>query len=137
MTEHITKFSGVKQEYESGATRDTSTGKGRFDLVPTGPLMRLAKVYERGAANHGQRNWEKGFNMSRAIDSALRHILQYKDGMRDEDHLSQAAWNLFALMHFEMQIEKGNLPKELNDLMTYYGEEQLVKKPYDDSDDLL
>ena len=124
MKEHITKFSGVKQEYESGATRDTSTGKGRFDLIPSGPLMRLAKVYERGAVNHGARNWEKGFLLSRCIDSALRHIIQYKDGDHSEDHIAQAVWNLMALMHFEMQIENGNLPKELNDLMTYYGVEE-------------
>ncbi len=125
MKDHITKFSGIKQEYDTGATRDTSSGKGRFDLIPSGPLMRLAKVYERGAKNHGDRNWEKGFPMSRAMDSALRHILQYKDGMKDEDHLAQAVWNLFAAMHFEAMIEKGILPPELNNLMLYYGEEQI------------
>jgi hypothetical protein len=119
--EYETKFSGVKQKYDTGATRDKKIGKGRFDLIPTGPLMRLAQVYERGANNHGARNWELGFPMSRAMDSALRHILQYKDGMRDEDHLAQAVWNLIAIMHFEAQIEKGNLPESLNDLMTYYG----------------
>jgi hypothetical protein len=120
--EYETKFSGVKQEYDSGATRDTKVNKGRFDLIPSGPLMRLAQVYERGANNHGARNWELGFPMSRAMDSALRHIFQYKDGMRDEDHLAQAIWNLIAIMHFEAQIKKGFLPETLNNLPVYNAE---------------
>jgi hypothetical protein len=119
MAEYETKFSGVKQEYASGATRDKAVGKGKYVFIPPLSLKRLAAVYERGAANHGDRNWEQGFPMSRALDSAIRHIYQYIEGMRDEDHLAQAAWNLFAAMHFEEMIERSLLPKELDDLPNY------------------
>jgi len=119
-----TKFSGTKQEFASGATRDTATGKGKYVLVPPIALKRLAGVYERGAANHGDRNWEKGFPLSRGLDSAIRHIFQYIEGMRDEDHLAQAAWNLFAIMHFEEMIERGRLPGELDDLPNYMPQEK-------------
>lgn len=76
-------------------------------------------MYERGSKIHGVRNWEKGFSMSRGLDSAVRHIFQYIEGMRDEDHLAQAAWNLFAVMHFEEMIQRDLLPAELNDLPDY------------------
>ena len=44
--------------------------------------------------------------------------------MRYEDHLAQACWNLFACMHFEEMIERGKLPKELNDLPNYRKEKE-------------
>ena len=84
----------------------------------------MAGVYERGAVNHGDRNWEKGLPMSRCMESAIRHIYQYLEGMRDEDHLGQAAWNLFAAMHIEEMIQKGLLPKELDDLPNFVDKEK-------------
>lgn len=117
-----TKFSGIKQEFESGATRDNNENKGKFVLISPVALKRLAEVYERGAKNHGERNWEKGFPIGRALDSAIRHIYQYLAGLRDEDHLAQAAWNLFAAIHFEEMIERGLLPKNLDDLPNYQAE---------------
>lgn len=106
-------------DFKSGAKRDSNLGKGAHELISPIALMRLAKVYERGATQKGARNWENGFPMGRGMQSALRHIFQYLEGMRDEDHLAQAAWNLFAVMHFEECIDRGVLPKELNDLPNY------------------
>lgn len=134
MAEPKVKFSGNKTEFESGATRDTAENKGRFDLIPPGPLRKLALVYEQGAKNHSPHNWEKGFNFSRALDSALRHINQYKDGQRDEPHLLNAVWNLFAIVHFEEMIERGLLPKELNDLPNYQKVEAEVENLEENND---
>jgi hypothetical protein len=119
-----TKFSGVKDNYQTGATRDKSGGKGRYDLITPIGLKRLAGVYERGAVNHGDRNWEKGLPMSRCVESAIRHIYQFIEGMRDEDHLGQAAWNLFAAMHVEEMVKRGLLPKELDNLPSFVKEEK-------------
>jgi len=116
---YITKDSGERQAFETGSVRDTREGKGRFDLVTPFALDRLAGVYERGAAKYGDRNWEKGQPLSRYLDSALRHINRHLMGWRDEDHIAQAAWNLFGFIHTEMMIEKGVLGEELNDLPTY------------------
>jgi hypothetical protein len=74
-------------------------------------LRRLAGVYERGAKNHGDRNWEKVMPLSRLYNSAMRHTLQAMAGQTDEDHLGQAIWNLSAIIHFQ---EVGRT--ELNDL---------------------
>jgi hypothetical protein len=106
-------------QFKTGAKRSVRTGKGRYDLISPIALRRLSKVYEQGAEQKGDRNWEKGFEMSRSIDSALRHINQYREGFRDEDHIAQACWNLFACIHFEEQIEKGRLSKNFNDLPKY------------------
>lgn len=95
------KGTKTKKRYMSGAERSDPTGKGRFDLISPFALKRLAKVYEKGAIARGDRNWEKGMPYSRLIDSALRHINQYAAGEGDEDHIAHAAWNLFAILHFD------------------------------------
>lgn len=113
------KDSGTRQEFETGAKRDIQTGKGRYDLLPPLAIRRIAKHYENGARKYGDRNWEKGMPMSRYLDSAMRHIFNYLEGMREEDHLAAAGWNVIAMLHQEEMIERGLLSKELNDLPNY------------------
>ncbi len=108
--------SGKREKFATGAVRDVREGKGRFDLVSPFALMRLARWYEAGARKYSERNWEKGIPFSRCLDSALRHLIKYQMGMRDEDHLAAAAWNVFAIMHFE---ETGR--RDLDDLPKYSG----------------
>lgn len=117
-----TKDSGVKQEFSTGAHRDTQEGKGRFDLIPPSALKRLAGVYERGAEKYGARNWEKGMPIGRYLDSALRHVYQYIEGRRDEDHLAQALWNIAGAIHTETMVERGVLPSEMDDMPDHLGE---------------
>jgi hypothetical protein len=79
-------------------------------------LIRLARIYEKGAVKYDDRNWEKGQPLSRYLDSALRHLIQWQLGHEDEDHLAQAAWNVFSLIHTDEMLQQGLLPEELNDL---------------------
>lgn len=102
--------------YPSGAARSDRTGKGRFDLVSPHGLLRLARRYEEGATQKGERNWEKGFPVSRCADSAMRHLNQYLAGDRTEDHLAAVAWQMFSAMHFEEEVAAGRLPAELLDV---------------------
>ncbi len=113
------KDSGKRQEFNTGSVRDTRDGKGRFDLISPLALKRLAKHYENGAVKYGDRNWEKGQPMSRYIDSLIRHAYCLLEGKKDEDHASAIAWNAFAYIHTEEAIERGFLPKELNDMPNY------------------
>lgn len=108
--EFVTKDSGEREEFETGSRRDTRKGKGRFDLVPTSPLRRLAGLYERGAEKYGDRNWEKGQPSSRYYDSCMRHLISYMAGERDEDHLAAVAWNAFGMIYNEEHTP------ELNDI---------------------
>ena len=69
---------------------------------PTCPLHR-SKLLSDGVTIQipGDRNWEQGILASRCLDSAIRHLYQYLEGQRDEDHLGHAVFNIFAIMHFE------------------------------------
>lgn len=116
MSDFITKDSGQREQHSTGAVRDVRGGKGRYDLLPTRGLRRLAGVYERGAIKYAARNWEKGMPMSRYADSGLRHLFQYLEGHRDEDHLAQAAFNILAMIDHEERVQLGLLPAEINDL---------------------
>jgi len=118
----VLKDSGKRQEFSTGAIRDTSEGKGRYDLISPIATRRLAIVLEKGALKYSSRNWELGMNMSRLIDSAKRHIDQYLEGKKDEDHAGQAMFNIMALIHMEEMINREILPKELNDLPNYIKE---------------
>jgi hypothetical protein len=110
------KDSGDRTEFDTGSVRDRRTGKGRFDLIPTHPMRRLARHYENGAVKYGDRNWEKGQPLSSYLDSAERHLLAVKDGDADEDHAAAVVWNLFGYMFTKKRIEECELPVELDNL---------------------
>ncbi len=120
---HEVKDSGKRQEFNTGSVRDTNIGKGRFDLISPIAEERLAKHYENGAKKYGDRNWEKGQPLSRYLDSAKRHINKLIQGYKDEDHATAAVWNIMAYIHTEEMIERGKLPRELNDMINYLKEE--------------
>ncbi len=107
-----TKDSGKREEMATGSVRDTREGKGRFDLISPFAMTRIAGVYERGATKYAARNWEKGQPFSRLLDSATRHLNSFAKGWVDEDHLAQAAWNLFCIMHFQEigRVELDDMP---------------------------
>lgn len=104
------KESGKRQEFDTGMVRDQQDGKPRYDLIPVGPLKRLADLYARGAIKYDEYNWAKGQPYSRAYASLLRHIYAWREGETEEDHLAAVVFNAFALMYYE-----DNKP-ELNDL---------------------
>lgn len=107
--------SGKRQEFETGSVRDTREGKGRYDLIPYEPHRRLAVHYENGAKKYGDRNWEKGQNLMRFLDSATRHLEELKAGFTNEDHAAAAIWNLYGFIATQQWIKEGKLPKELDD----------------------
>jgi hypothetical protein len=113
------KDSGKRRKFKTGAKRDIQEGKGRYDLISPIALHRLAIVLEKGAKKYGIRNWEKGIPLSSFYDSACRHLRQYLEGMKDEDHLGQAMWNIHCLIHTEEMIRRGMLSESLNDLPNY------------------
>ena len=95
------KDSGNRHSFPTGAVRDMQEGKGRCDLLPPAAILRLARHFEAGAKKYGERNWEKGIPINSFIDSAMRHILKYMQGLQDEDHLVSAAWNLLCALEME------------------------------------
>jgi len=116
------KDSGQRQEFKTGAVRDVTKGKGRFDLLPLMTLFRMAKWYEKGCEKYGDRNWEKGIPLSNYMSSCLRHFFKHIMGFKDENHLDAALWNMMCFMEIRMRIDLGLLPQELNDLPYTFSE---------------
>lgn len=112
----VTKDSGRREDFPTGARRDTQDDKPRYDLIPVEPLRRLAELYGRGAAKYGEHNYQKGMPYRRAYASLFRHLMQWASGDAQEDHLAAVAWNAFALMFYEGEVAAGRLPKSLDDV---------------------
>ena len=93
--------SGERQEFKTGAVRETASGKGSPSLISPELIFRLSKHLELGAKKYAPRNWESGFPFSRVMDSLLRHVFQYIAGDNAEDHLAAITCNVMFLMHFE------------------------------------
>ena len=110
------KDSGTRREFDTGSVRDQRGGKGRFDLISPVALRRLARHSENGAVKYGDRNWEKGQPLCAFLDSAMRHLQDFLEGDRAEDHLAAAAWNVFSVIHTQEMINRGILPGSLDDL---------------------
>lgn len=107
---------GQREVFSTGGQREPATGKGRFDLLPPEALIRLAKHYAAGALKYADHNWEKGLPLSRFIDSAFRHLIQFMAGDRSEDHLAAVLWNIAGYVTIEQRIREGKLPAELRDV---------------------
>ena len=99
------KDSGVREQFATGAVRDTQVGKPRPDRVlyclPMEALERVATHYENGARKYDKDNWRKGIPASRCLASAFRHLFQWMMGDRGEDHLSAVVFNVFCIITWE------------------------------------
>ena len=86
--------------------RKEDAGKLRFDLIPPGPLEKLAEVFTVGCRKYDDRNWEKGIRWGRVYAAMQRHAWKWLKGesydQRDgQHHLASVAWCAFALMEYE------------------------------------
>lgn len=105
--QYETKDSGERVDYPSGMRRDVQTGKPRYDLIPLKPLRRLADLYARGAEKYGDENWtlaDSNEELQRFKGSALRHMYQWLEGDKSEDHAIATVWNIFAYLTIEDKL---------------------------------
>lgn len=109
------KDSGARQDFGTGSVRDLGTGKGAHELLQEFGVHAVAMQLERGMQKYGSRNWEKGQPVSRYIQSARRHLSYHMMGLRDEPHMSAAAWNILCAIDTIARIEVGLLPADLLD----------------------
>lgn len=91
--------------------KDPTTGgeKGikdaRYELIPTGPLKEIARVFGYGSSKYSDRNWEKGYPYSWSYGALQRHLNAFWGG-EDIDpesghpHLSHAGFHILALLEF-------------------------------------
>lgn len=116
------KDSGDRTVFPTGAVRDMQKGKGRYDLLPWEAIHELAIHCEEGAEKYGERNVEKGIPISSLIDSAIRHLSKYIQGMDDEPHLRAALWNIaWAIWMEKKKPEMQDLPQRDEPIFINYG----------------
>lgn len=105
----------IEEPTEGGLRYDND--KIRWDLVPP-EIDEYVKVGTFGATKYTPRNWEKGMDWSRCWNSMMRHLWAWQRGERNDPesglhHLAHAAWNVFALMVYDMRgIGKDDLRQE-------------------------
>lgn len=96
------KDSGERINYQnSTAIREPNNSKGRFDLLDFELLFRTAIHLQKGAEKYSPHNWRGGIPISRCADSAMRHLSQYINGQKDEDHLAACVCNIMFIMNYE------------------------------------
>lgn len=105
---------GKRSSFGTGSQRDTQEGKGRYDLIPSTVLKRLAQHYENGALKYGDNNWQKGQPLHQYYNSAMRHLNAIKDADISEDHFAAAIWNVAAMIHHIDAMLENTLPIELD-----------------------
>ena len=108
-----------KQQFSTGAQRDTDDDKPRPDLVSPFMEERMGEWLRKGGEHYGMRNWEKGIPFSRCWASLCRHKMKWQQGKRDEDHLAAIVFNAMAIIHYQEMIGRSVLPDTLNDMPNY------------------
>lgn len=81
------------------------SGKPPMSLLPTLPLLEIAKVLQYGASKYEVHNWRKGILYSRITSAVLRHLTLWNEGEElDEEsnlpHLAHAACGLLFLLEY-------------------------------------
>lgn len=105
------KDSGERVEYPSGMRRDTLIGKPRYELVDRAMLTRWAVHMTRGAEKYGSENWRLANSEEEARrfqGSAMRHLIQWMNGEREEDHAAAILFNVAAYEHVRTKLSESD-----------------------------
>ena len=113
------KDSGKREDMETGSRRDTQEGKSRPDLMNPLVLRRLGMHFANGCIKYGEKNFELGQKTSRYRASLGRHLLDYDEGLKDEDHLAAILWNAMCIMMNQEFVERGIYPIGIDDHCDY------------------
>ena len=76
------------REFDTGAKRDDNSNKPFIHNLKGYTRMRFGFHMTTGSNKYGDSNWEKGMPIPSYLESIDRHLAQYMDGDRSEDHLS-------------------------------------------------
>jgi len=91
--------------------------KNRLELVPPEWIWTLGDVTTQGSKKYAERNWERGMKWSIMVGCATRHLFKFVCGERYDPetgchHLGMAAWNILALMSYDLrEIGENDIPE--------------------------
>lgn len=107
--EFVIKDSGKREQFSSGMVRDISGNKTDYTLILDGPMFeRWAIHLTNGAKKYAKRNWMKAAGeeeYNRFKESALRHLIQWFHGERDEDHAAAVFFNINGAEYVKEKME--------------------------------
>lgn len=100
----------ARHEFETGGIKD-NRGKAPINLLPSEPLVEVAKVLAFGAVKYKPHNWMLGLPWPDTYDSLQRHLLAWNAGEDDDpetglSHLAHAGCQLLFLLWYVL-IGKG------------------------------
>ena len=104
------EIKGLRQMIEEESQLDNklaaryNTGKPKLSFVHPIIMEEIARVMEYGAKKYARDNWRKGLPINSIIDSALRHLMDFKEGSTydkesNETELGHAACNIMFAMY--------------------------------------
>jgi len=108
------------KETSSGNPAKPRRAAPRFDLIPSGPIRRIAKRFEEGL-KYGKDSWKNGLDLRDALNHAIDHLENYRDRLdrheagekpdprAEDDDLAAAAWGCIALMYHQDKETAGTL----------------------------
>jgi len=118
------KFSATKKtDLADGGGLRFNAEKNLIELVPPEWTWALGDVTTQGSKKYAQRNWERGMKWSIMVGCASRHLLKFLVGERYDPetgchHLAMAAWNMLALMSYDLrEIGDNDIPNSNMDLL--------------------
>lgn len=79
----ITSVGEVEPSVVDSAVKH-DTGKNRLELIPVSGIEGIGRAMTFGAKKYAAHNWANGFDYSRLIGSAMRHLLAWMSG-QDKD----------------------------------------------------
>lgn len=93
-------------DFPKGTALKFDTDKLPLNLLSTEAMNQTAAVLKFGAIKYAEHNWRKGFQWSRPLAAAMRHITAFNDG-EDIDpesglsHMAHAACCIMFILEFQ------------------------------------
>lgn len=88
----------VARVFESGAKRDSNYDKPFIHNLLGYTRQRFGYHMTIGARKYGDGNWTKGMPIGQYLESIDRHLAQYMEGDRSEDHLAAIMFGINGIM---------------------------------------
>ena len=98
------EIGGLRDQLDNKLAARFNSGKPKLSFVHPIIMEEIARVMEYGAKKYARDNWRKGLPINSIIDSALRHLMDFKEGSTydkesNETELGHAACNIMFAMY--------------------------------------
>lgn len=107
MTDTVTRIESTKAQLDDHTAIKHDGSKVRVELLSVPAIEAIAEVMTFGAKKYADHNWRKGFNWSRLLGAAIRHMFAWMRG-EDKDpesglsHLAHAGCCIMFLLEHEI-----------------------------------